>query len=96
MHSLVYLTAKLPSQVSNDLQAAGCQVFEAFEISEVWFLCEHETIDVVVIAPDIEDQDQTVIQLRQPTIKMKPETNATDILWELSNLLPTPKPQIIQ
>lgn len=72
MHSLVYLTTRLPSQVSKDLEIAGCQVFEALEISEVWHLCEHQKIDVVVVAPDVEDQDQVEIQLRQPTVRMKP------------------------
>lgn len=88
MRSLVYLTSRLPSKVSNDLEAAGYQVFEALEISEVWYLCEHENIDAVVIAPDIEDQDQVEIQLRHATIRMKLNTNATDILWELSSLFP--------
>jgi hypothetical protein len=72
----------------NDLEAAGYRVFEALEISEVLYLCEHENIDAVVIAPDIEDQDQVEIQLRQVAIKMKPETTAKDILWELSSLFP--------
>ncbi len=31
MHSLVYLTTRLPAQVSDDLQAAGYEVFEALE-----------------------------------------------------------------
>ncbi len=94
VRSLVYLTTRLPSQVSDDLQMAGYQVFEALEISEVWFLCEHEKIDVVVIAPDIEDPDQIEIQLRQPAIIMKRETTAKDILWELSNLFPNATPNV--
>jgi hypothetical protein len=94
MRSLVYLTTHLPSQVSDDLQRAGCEVFEALEISEVWYLCEHQRIDVVVIAPDIEDQDKVEIQLTHNTIKMKPETNAKDVLWELSNLFPDATPHI--
>ena len=94
MRSLVYLTTRLPSQVSDDLQSAGYDVFEALEISEVWFLCEHQKIDLVVIAPDVEDQDKVEIQLRQPIIKMKPETSAKNILWELSNLFPNGTQQV--
>jgi hypothetical protein len=88
MRSLVYFTTHLPSQVSDDLQMAGYEVFEALEISEVLHLCEHQRIDVVVIASDIEDQDKVEIQLGHATIKMKPKTNAKDILWELLNLFP--------
>ena len=94
MRSLVYLTSRLPAQVSEDLQAAGCEVFEALEISEVWYLCEHEKIDAIVIAADIEDQDRIEIQVRQPTIRMRQGTSARDILWELCNLFPDAKPHI--
>lgn len=94
MRSLVYLTTRLPSQVSGELELAGFQVFEALEIAEVWYLCEHEKIDAVVVAPDVEDQDRIEIQLRQTTIKMKPETSARDILWELAKLFPGSSPQV--
>lgn len=94
MRSLVYLTTRLPSQVSGELELAGFQVFEALEISEVWYLCEHKKIDAVVIAPDVDDQDRIEIQLHRATIKMKPETSARDILWELANLFPDPRLQV--
>ena len=88
MRSVVYLTSRAPSQIADDLGAAGYRVFEALEISEVMYLCEHENIDIVVIAPDIYEQDMIEVQLRRATVKMKPQSTAQDLLWELSTLLP--------
>ncbi len=91
MYSIVHLTSMAPSKLGADLEAAGYQVFEAIEISEVMYLCEHEQIDVVVIGADFEDQDMIEIQLRRLTIKLKPGSTAKDALWELSNLFPSPR-----
>jgi hypothetical protein len=88
MRSIVYFTSCGPSKIGNDLVAAGYRVFEALEISEVMHLCEHEQIDMVVIAPDIEDQEMVEVQLRRITIKMKPGSTAKDVLWELWNVFP--------
>jgi len=77
-----------PSKLGADLEAAGYQVFEAIEISEVMYLCEHKQIDVVVIGADFEDQGMIEVQLRRLTIKLKPGSTAKDALWELSNLFP--------
>ena len=95
MRSLVYLTSLAPCQIADELRLAGYTVFEALEISEVWYLCEHEDIDVVVIAPEVEDQDQIELQLRRPTIRLKPGSTAKDISWELWNLFPNTQ-QLIQ
>jgi hypothetical protein len=70
-----------------ECQASGDDPY-VLEISEVWYLCEHEGIDVVVIAPEVEDQDQIGLQLRRPTIRLKPGSTAKDISWELWNLFP--------
>jgi phosphoribosylamine-glycine ligase len=76
MRSIVYFTSRAPSKIGEDIIAAGYEVFEALEISEVMHLCEHEKIDMVVIASDIEDQDMVEAQLRRITIKMKPGSTA--------------------
>jgi hypothetical protein len=55
--SIVYLCALAPSRMASDLVMAGYKVWEALEVSEVLFLCEHHKIDAVVIAPDVEDQE---------------------------------------
>jgi len=88
MRSIVYFTSSAPSKIANDLIAAGYIVFEALEISEVMYLCEHEKIDLIVIAPDVEEPDKVEDQLRRPTVKLKPGSTAKDVLWELSNVFP--------
>lgn len=57
-------------------------------MSEVLFLCEHERVDAVVIAPEIADADVIEVQLRQITLRLKPEASAADVVWELSQLFP--------
>jgi hypothetical protein len=84
--SVVYLTTRAPSRLAQELILAGHQVFEALAISEVLYLCEHHRVDVIVIAPDIDDPDFAEAQLHQFTIKLKPEATAKDLIWELSNL----------
>jgi hypothetical protein len=88
MPSLVYFTSHTPARLSGVLITAGYTVFEALEIAEVMYLCEHEKVDAIVIGSDIEEQDKVEIQLKRTTIKLKAETTPSDILWVLSNSLP--------
>ena len=87
MASLVYLTTHAPSRLAQQVVLAGHQVFVAADVSEAIYLCEHKRVDVIVIAPDIDD-DMVVAQLRSITIKLKPEATAKDLIWELANLFP--------
>ena len=87
MASLVYLTTHAPSRLAQQVVLAGHQVFVAADVSEAIYLCEHKHVDVIVIAPDIDD-DMVVAQLRSITIKLKPEATAKDLIWELANLFP--------
>jgi hypothetical protein len=84
--SIVYLCALAPSRMASDLVMAGYKVWEALEVSEVLFLCEHHKIDVVVIAPEVEDKELVEAQLRQITLKLKEHATSKDVIWELENL----------
>lgn len=94
MRSVVHFTTVLPSKLWDNLSAAGFRVFEAIEISEVMYLCEHERIDALLIGPDIEEPEVVEVQLRCVAIKLKAESTAKDVLWELSNLFPDAKHQV--
>jgi len=94
VRSVVHFTNLAPSQLGDHLNAAGYKVFEALELSEVMYLCEHENIDVLVIGPEIEDADFIEVQMRHLTIKLKPGFRTQDVLWQLSNLFPDPEPRI--
>ena len=72
-------------------EAAGCEQGGSRTLQETearWGSDIAHDIDVVVIAAEVEDQDQIELQLRRPTIKLKPGPTVKDILWELSNLFP--------
>jgi hypothetical protein len=51
--------------MASDLTLAGYTVWEALAVSEVPYLCEHESVDVVVIGPDGDDADVTEVQMRR-------------------------------
>jgi len=86
--SLVLLTTRSPSRLANDLTLAGYRVFAALEVAEVLHLCETEDVDVVVIAPDVEDADMIEAQMRRMTIKLKSEATAKELVWQLFQLFP--------
>jgi hypothetical protein len=88
MASVVYLTNRVPAKLIGDLMMAGHRAWECLSVSEVLYICEHEWIDAVVIAPDVEDPEVVQAQLRHVTIRLKPEASARELIWELSNLFP--------
>jgi hypothetical protein len=67
----------------------GYQVWEALSVSEVLYLIEHEAVDAVVIAPEVEDKEVVNVQLRNITIQLEENAKLQDLIWELSNLFPT-------
>ena len=88
MASVVYLTSRAPAKLIGDLMMAGHRAWECLSVSEVLYVCEHEWVDVVVIAPDIEDPDFAEAQLHHFTIQLKTEATAKELIWELSQLFP--------
>jgi hypothetical protein len=88
MASVVYLTNRAPSKLTDDLILAGHRAWECLSVSEVLYICEQQWVDAVVIAPEVEDADVVEAHLRHFTIRLKPEASAKDLIWELSQLFP--------
>jgi hypothetical protein len=88
MASVVYLTNRAPAKLTDDLIVAGHRAWECLSVSEALYICEQQWVDVVVIAPDVEDADVVETHLRHFTIRLKPEATAKELIWELSNLFP--------
>jgi hypothetical protein len=88
MTSLVLFESRAPSKLADDLILAGYRVFEALELSEVLYLCETEWIDVVVIGADAGASDDIEAQMRCVTMRLKSESTANDVIWELTQLFP--------
>ena len=95
MSSVVYLSVAAPSQMAADLTLAGVTVWEAISVSEVLYLCERESIDVVVIGADVDDPEVIEVQIRHATMRLQPSATAGDVLWELSHLLPMKRSEAI-
>jgi hypothetical protein len=88
MASVVYLTSRAPSKLTDDLILAGHRAWECLSVSEALYICEQQWVDAVVIAPGVEDADVVEVHLRHFTIRLKPEASAKDLIWELSQLFP--------
>ncbi len=95
MASVVYLTSRAPSKLTDDLMLAGHRAWECLSVSEVLYICEREWVDAVVIAPDVEDADVVEVHLRHFTIRLEPNATAKDLIWELSRLFPQ-RPDVVQ
>lgn len=94
MCSLVYLTNSAPSNMFDDLSAAGYRVWEALSVSEVMHLCEHERVDVVVIAAEMEEEALFPVRLKHVTISLEPHAKTADLIWQLEQLFPRAPQQI--
>ena len=68
MKSLVYMTTRIPSKLVADPATARYYVYEAFDLSEVLHLCEHQDILAVVNAADVEDSEVIELQMHRITI----------------------------
>jgi hypothetical protein len=77
-----YFTREL-SGLSNELERAGLQVYEALAISEVFYLAEQNPIDHTVQ----DDAAQEVAQ-HHVTLQLKPEATAADVIWAVSGFSP--------
>ena len=88
MATLVLLNTVSPSKLADDLILAGHQVWEALAVSEVLYLCEQHTIDVVIITADVEHGKMIEKQLRGIVMRLKPEADTMAVQWELSQLFP--------
>lgn len=72
---MVYLTAKAPSKLADELIAAGYRVWEALEVSEALYLCEREHVDAVVIDPEIEQPDLVELQFHVINVQAEGESD---------------------
>jgi len=86
--SLVILNTISPSKLSDDLILYGHQVWEALDVSDVLFLCEQHSIDVVIIAAEVEDAEMIEKGLRGTVFRLKPNADAAYVEWELSRWFP--------
>ena len=84
----VLYTTKLPSKLLDDLLLLGYDVFEAMAFSEVLHVCEHHNISAVLIGPEINHPSLPEIQQHHITVRLEPQTQVADLVWELSHLFP--------
>lgn len=88
MLSLIYLANRAPTEIATELGTAGYRVWEALSVSEVLHLCEHEQVDVIVIAPDMQSDAIIPLRLKQIAISLEPQATAKDLIWQLEQLFP--------
>ena len=89
MVSIVLFTRCIPNPLTDPLIAVGFHVWEALALSEVTFLCETEDIRMVIITSDVGEERCRFLQQRLPTMVLKPEAKASDVITALWELFPT-------
>lgn len=87
--TIIFFTGLLPNPIADELMRQGHDLFESLSISETFALQEEHPHAHIVIAAKVEEQRATVIQQRYPTLMLKPEATAKDVLWELSHFSST-------
>ena len=89
MASLVYWAPRGGLPLVDDLIGVGHTVWEALAISEVLNLIEHESVDAVIVAPEISKERAADIETHIMTLRLTDKTTTADIIWDLSLLFPS-------
>lgn len=84
--TVIFFTRSLPNATSDELSRQRVVVHEALAISEVLALAEEHPEAQIVIAADAEAEAAKAIQQHYPTMQLKPEASAADVMFELSYL----------
>lgn len=84
MPTLIYFTRELPG-ISEELSEAGFQVYEALALSEVFYLAEHHPGAHIIVDHNVEDDAAREVARHHITLRLQPNANAANVLWELSN-----------
>jgi len=82
---IIYFTRELPG-LSEELSKCGFELYEALAISEVFYLCEQHPTAPVVIDSTVEDAAVHEVVSRHIALRLKPDVNDADVIWELSHL----------
>lgn len=83
--TIIFFTRSLPNAVSDELSRQGHTVHECLAISEVLALAEQIPEAQIVIAGDVESEAAKVIKQHYPTLCLKPGSQISDLIWELSH-----------
>jgi len=84
LRTLIYFTRELPG-ISEELSAAGFQVFEALSISEVFYLAEQQQGAHIIVDHTVEEDAAHEVAHHHITLRLQPNANAANVLWEVSN-----------
>jgi len=88
VRTLIYFTRELPG-IGAELSRAGCQVYEALALSEVFYLAEQHPDAAIVIDHSVDDEAAREVARHHVTLRMTPDATVTNVVWELSHLSTT-------
>ena len=83
VRALIYFTRELPG-LSNELELAGFQIYEALALSEVFYLVQQHPSAHIVLDHTVEDEAANEIAQHYSTLRLTRNSKAADVLWELS------------
>lgn len=81
--TLIVFSAYAPHPLAAELSSAGLTIYEAIAISEVLALAEQHPEAQIVISAEVETERAGVIQQHCPTLHLKFDATAADVVWDL-------------
>jgi hypothetical protein len=87
--TLILFTAVAPNPLTEELSHQNHTVYEALAVSEVYALADQYPLATIIMTAEIDPERAKAIQHYYPTLHLKPAATAQDIVWELSEQLPS-------
>jgi hypothetical protein len=81
--SIILFTTQAPNPLTRELSEQGWHVYEAIAISEVLALAEQHPSASIILTADVDTERAKAIKQHYPTMHLKANATAQDILWEL-------------
>jgi hypothetical protein len=84
--TLILFTTIAPDPLAEELSRQGHTVYEALAVSEVYALADQHPKAQIILTADIDPERAKAIQHHYPTLHLKADASARDIVWEILNL----------
>jgi hypothetical protein len=83
--TIILFTTRAPNPLTDELSQQGYTVYEALAVSDVFALADQHTLATILITADVDRERAKAIQHHYPTLHLKTDAKARDIMWELAH-----------
>jgi hypothetical protein len=82
--TVILFTTRAPNTLADELSHQGYTVYEALAVSDVHALVDQHPLATLIITADVDPERAKAVQHHYPTMHLKADATAKDILWELN------------